>query len=144
MDKFKGIGFTSKEKMTRLNKFSYKMSKIIPIRWKDARKHIKEKYNREIYLRRNDDRYISKNELEKAILRNGNLFEEIEKLFSLNWVALKKIDISKESTILQDMETTYGNYIANGIIVHNSPAAGASIMSKDWKIFRKRILESHN
>lgn len=40
---------------------------------------------------------------------------------------------------LQDMTTTHLNYVANGIIVHNSVAAGADV--NDIVLFKKRIMK---
>ena len=142
LNNFKEIGLTAKDKMYKLNNFKFKVSRLIPIKWGELKKYIKNRYNYEISPRRDDSRYISKIALDNAKKVNReHIFDDIEKLFNINWVKVKKIKIMKKPIVLQDMETTYRNYIANGIIVHNSPAAGIHIMSKDWKIFRKRVLE---
>ncbi|MEM5872480.1 MAG: LAGLIDADG family homing endonuclease, partial [Candidatus Aenigmatarchaeota archaeon] len=141
LERFKNIGFTAKDKINRLNSSNFKISRIIPIKWDDVRKFIKKKYNKEIYLKREDNRYVSKNELEWVKKRNGNLFSDIEKLFNINWVKIKEIKIKNKITALEDMETTQHNYIANGLIVHNSPASGCRILAKDLSKFKENVLK---
>ena len=118
----KYIGFTSKT--------SY--SRQIAVSGKKIRKIIeKAGYNMELFPRVTnffrDERMMSKQTYHNSILKvvknkDSNLYKKLKKYYDSPVLSVKidKIEIKNKKTDMVDISTEQGNFIANGLIVHNS------------------------
>jgi len=146
------IGFTAKDKAEKLNRLVQKKSytdytrQILP-RGSVIRKVI-EKYGIKInslgqvansgFFRNN--RELSKVAFKRTVIdkvKNKELKAELEKIYNYPLIPVKinKIEKIEFSRPLIDISTKAENFIANGLVVHNSAARMARViegMAKDW------------
>ncbi len=64
--------------------------------------------------------------------------------YPFSYVPISKISIEKRNCVLIDIETTAGNFFANGILVHNSQQRYARLREEAANEFYKRIAEVAN
>ena len=74
--------------------------------------------------------------------KNKSLCSDLENLFNstIFWCRIKDIKkINKKETFYDINVPIFGNYVANGLIVHNSHASAASIHEKDFNTFVEKV-----
>lgn len=149
------IGFSSLEKQEKLKKIIKNRGKQdnihqIAITGKEAAKIIRnsginlEKFKCSMFF--NNYRQMSKKIFKKRILNKiseGDLKKRLEFIYNSNLIPVKinKIEpCKKEKTI--DIETKNHNFIANGLIVHNSAARYSRIRDNMARDFFRKIAEA--
>lgn len=154
----KNIGFSSLAKSEKLNKLIDKKSDKSNVRQliiSGSRiKHIVEDYGysaNKLFPKVSgffqNKRMISKEIFRKSILDNvkdKKLFKELEKLcaYPVLPVQINKIEKVKKNISMIDISVDEKNFIANGLIVHNSAQRFARIRESAAKEFFKRVAEA--
>jgi ribosomal protein L7Ae-like RNA K-turn-binding protein len=160
MEIFKeNIGFNSDKKNKNLNHIiknksntSYVRQIIVP--GTEIRRLIEEEgYNLQLFPKvtnffRNE-RKMSKQTFRNSILnciKDKKLYKELKKIYNYNIlpVQISKIEIINKPTEMIDISVKNENFIANGLIVHNSAARFSRLREGAAKEFYKRIAEACN
>ncbi|MBN2367575.1 helix-turn-helix domain-containing protein [Candidatus Woesearchaeota archaeon] len=152
------IGFSSKEKSEKLKMVLSKKSNTsyvrqIAVSGKKIRKIIeKAGYNLELFPKVNnffrDERMMSKQTYYNSILKivknkDIKLYNNLKKYYDAPVLAVRIADIKVENkkTKMVDISTGEGNFIANGLIVHNSSARFERIREGAAKEFFSKLGE---
>ena len=150
------VGFTFHEKNKKLNDIINKKSNTSYVRQiivpgKEIRKIIeKAGYNLQLFPKVSwfflNKRMISKQAFKNSILSNikdKRLYKQLEETYNYPILPVKinKIEITNKSTKMIDISVKNQNFIANGIIVHNSAARYARITEGARKDHFKKVAE---
>ncbi|MAG45324.1 MAG: hypothetical protein CMH63_00945 [Nanoarchaeota archaeon] len=153
------IGFTSLEKVKKLNTLISNKSGTTYVRQiltpgSKIRSLIeKAGYNLQLFPKTNnffrDERNMGKEIFKKSILSNikdKNLYKELERIYNIPLlpVQIKKIEVKEEQTQMIDISVKNQNFIANGLIVHNSAARFSRLREQAAKEFYHRIADVCN
>jgi len=153
------IGFTDITKRDKLQKIiqiksDKSNSRQILASGKKVRKIIeKAGYNKQMFSKVSnffyDKRMMSKQTFKNSILKqvkDKKLYKELEKIYNTPILPVKifKIHKTKEKINMIDISVKNQNFIANGIIVHNSAQRYARIRLEMKKEFFKRVAEVAN
>ncbi|MBI2671954.1 hypothetical protein HYX16_03395 [Candidatus Woesearchaeota archaeon] len=154
----KYIGFTSEEKTNDLIKLINKKNNMSRVRrliisGKNIRKIIEEAgYNIQLFPKVSnffrDERMMSKKVFYNSVLnviknKDKKLYTKLYEIYNKNILPVKisKIEVSHKPTKMVDISTQSGNFIANGLIVHNSSNRFARLRDEAAKEFYNRISE---
>ncbi len=155
-DKF--IGFSSNKKNKRLKKLLKNMTyrsmvrQILPLGLKIKKNLIDYKIELDDLRSSNflnNKGMISKVAFKNKILdkiKNKNLYNKLFKIYNSNLLPVKinKIEIINEPAKMVDISVKNQNFIANGLIVHNSAQRFARLREEAAHEFYKRIAEIAN
>jgi len=134
---FRDIGFTAKRKAKRLNKAFREPLDSIPVPRRTIRDLLKKmgiKWERSHY-----HNFIRREELEE-LCRDGRVKELLGHLLNFNYEKVRSIKVVRKPVRLIDIETVFGNFFANGFLVHNSNNIFKLLR---WKQ-RKRVLRIYD
>jgi peptide subunit release factor 1 (eRF1)/intein/homing endonuclease len=152
----KNIGFTSKKKKDRLellikSKSDKSSVRQIIVPGKKIRELIeKAGYNLELFPKVNsffrNERMMSKQTFKNSILKNildKKLYKKLEDIYNYPILPVKihKIEIKEETTEMIDISVKNQNFIANGLIVHNSAQRFARLREGAAKDHYKKVAE---
>ena len=154
----KFIGFSSKKKNDKLIKLIKSkgnkslVRQILPLGLKIKERVKDQNYNLGLFKASNflnDKGMISKFTFNKSILNkinDKNLHQKLKKIYNSNLlpVRISKIEIINKPTKMVDISVKNQNFIANGLIVHNSQQRFARLREGAAHEFYKRIGEIAN
>ena len=150
------IGFTSDEKSQILNELINKKSDVSYVRQitypgKEVRKIIeKAGYDLEIFPKVssffNNKRMMSKRTFKSSILnyvKDKKLYKKLEEIYNISILPVKisKIEVTNKETKMVDISVKNQNFIANGLIVHNSAARFERLREGAKKDHFKKVAE---
>ncbi len=150
------IGFTSTEKSSKLqnlikNKSDKSSVRQIAVPGSRIRKYIEESGHKVADFPKvsnffNDKRMISKKAFKSSIIsyvKNEELYKKLNEIHAspLLPVKIAKIEIRNEKVKMVDISVKNENFIANGLIVHNSSQRYARIREGAYKDHFKKIAE---
>jgi peptide subunit release factor 1 (eRF1)/intein/homing endonuclease len=154
----KNIGFSSKKKSIKLNKFikekkerSY--SRQMLIKGSTIKKLLKEngitlERFKEANMFLNNKRMMSKQIFEKNFMKikNNKLKKEFKKMLEINLMPVKIMHLKKEKygKEMIDISVKNQNFLANGLIVHNSSQRFERLREEAAQDFYKKMSEKLN
>ncbi len=152
----KYIGFTSSEKQNYLQRLINKKSERSSVRQiivfgAEIRKIIENAgYNMQLFPKVKDffqnKKMMSKQTFKTSILdyvKDKNLYQQLEEIYNYPILPVKisKIEVREENVEMVDISVGNQNFIANGIVVHNSAQRFARIREGSLKEHYKKICE---